>query len=214
MSPLRLRLLLAAALCLSTAALAEAPPDAKAAFTSLKTLAGAWEGQLTTDLKEPDPSLPQGAKVKIWLRVTSMGNALMHEMKVESRPDNLITMLYLDEGRLLLTHYCDAGNRPRMVAKPSADDKTVAYLMDYRKMSREDAERLCAGLESDPDAEYCETIEIDAAAIRPSSHIAHDGAAESTPPMPEIRRLAAFGSPTAAATWPMIPAGTVEQYVT
>jgi hypothetical protein len=127
MNPLRLRLLLAAALCLSTAALAEAPPDAKAVFTSLKTLAGAWEGQLTTDLKEPDPTLPQGAKVKVWLRVTSMGNALMHEMKMEGRPDNPITMLYLDEGRLLLTHYCDAGNRPRMVAKPSTDGKTVAF---------------------------------------------------------------------------------------
>ena len=124
-TPLRLRILLAAALCLSTAALAEAPPDAKAAFTSLKTLEGAWEGRLTTDPKVPE--LPEGANAKVWLRVTSRGNALMHEMKMEGRPDDPITMLYLDEGRLLLTHYCDAGNRPRMVAKPSADGKTVAF---------------------------------------------------------------------------------------
>jgi hypothetical protein len=124
-TPLRLRILLAAALCLSTAALAEAPPDAKAAFTSLKTLEGAWEGRLTTDPKVPE--LPEGTNAKVWLRVTSRGNALMHEMKMEGRPDDPITMLYLDEGRLLLTHYCDAGNRPRMVAKPSADGKTVAF---------------------------------------------------------------------------------------
>jgi hypothetical protein len=125
MNRLRLPLLLAAVLCLSTAALAENPPDAKTSFTSLKTLEGAWEGRLTTDPKVPE--LPEGANAKVWLRVTSMGNVLMHEMKMEGRPDDPITMLYLDEGRLLLTHYCDAGNRPRMVAKPSTDGKTVAF---------------------------------------------------------------------------------------
>ena len=47
------------------------------------------------------------------------------------------------------------------------DEKTVAYLMAYRGMARGAAERLCRGLASDADAEYCEVIEIDAAAIRP-----------------------------------------------
>src|SRR5947199_9434084 len=39
--------------------------------------------------------------------------------------------------------------------------------MAYRAMSRAQAEGLCAGARSDPDAQYCEVIEIDAAAIRP-----------------------------------------------
>src|SRR5206468_1711869 len=47
------------------------------------------------------------------------------------------------------------------------DGKTVEYLVAYRGMPRGEAERLCAGLASDAGAEYCEVIEIDAAAIRP-----------------------------------------------
>src|SRR5437762_13886198 len=39
--------------------------------------------------------------------------------------------------------------------------------MQYRGMPRGEAERCCAGLASDAGAEYCEVIEIDAAAIRP-----------------------------------------------
>lgn len=106
-------------------AAASAQTDAKASFSTLKTLEGAWEGSVTTD--PPVPELKPGTTAKVWLRVTSMGNVLMHEAKMEGRPDNPITMLYLDEGRLLLTHYCDAGNRPRMVGSATPDGKSVKF---------------------------------------------------------------------------------------
>jgi 3-isopropylmalate/(R)-2-methylmalate dehydratase large subunit len=47
------------------------------------------------------------------------------------------------------------------------DGRTVECRMEYRRRSRAEAEAQCAGLASDPDAEFCEVIEIDATAIRP-----------------------------------------------
>ncbi len=123
-----LRWLMAVALMsLSTLAFAQSgaqPSDAQKSFDKLKTLAGSWEGTVTT--QPPHPEM-DGKQVQASLRVTSMGNAMMHEMTGAGRPDDPITMLYLDGGRLLLTHYCDAGNRPRMTGKMSPDGKTVEF---------------------------------------------------------------------------------------
>jgi hypothetical protein len=106
------------------AAAAYAQSDAQKSFDQLKTLAGSWDGVVKTNPPSPDLD---GKHVQATLRVTSMGNALMHEMRGEGRPDDPITMLYMDNDRLTLTHYCDAGNRPRMVAKASPDGKTVEF---------------------------------------------------------------------------------------
>jgi hypothetical protein len=101
-----------------------APSDAQKSFEKLKALAGSWVGQLTTFPKE---SSVDGKFAQFSLRVTSMGNALVHELSVSGRPDHPVTMFYLDGDRLLLTHYCDAGNRPRMAGKVSPDGKTLEF---------------------------------------------------------------------------------------
>ena len=113
--------------------------DAQKSFTVLKSLAGTWEGHGTSNPPVPDmPDLMQ-----ISFRVTSSGHALMHEMQGKDQPGAKtqsqssakshegggapITMLYVDGDQLLLTHFCDAGNRPRMVGKISSDGKTVEF---------------------------------------------------------------------------------------
>src|ERR1700733_11472335 len=103
-----LRFLLSAVL-MGLSSLAFAQSDAQKSFNQLKSLAGSWEG--TVD----------GKPMHLSLRVTSMGNALVHEMTIAGRPDDPITMLYIDGDRLLLTHYCDAGNRARMAATMTPD---------------------------------------------------------------------------------------------
>ena len=99
-------------LLLSAAALAQSA--SQKSFDQLKALAGSWDGTV------------EGHPMHVSLRVTSMGNALMHEMKGEG-PDDPITMFHLDGDRLVLTHYCDAGNQPHMVATISPDGKTIVF---------------------------------------------------------------------------------------
>src|SRR5882757_651249 len=94
---------------------AEQKTEAQLSFEKMKTLEGNWEGKVTV-AEHPEMNNMGG---QISFRVTSMGNALVHEMYGEGRPDHTVTMIYLDSGRLLLTHYCDAGNRPRMAGKLS-----------------------------------------------------------------------------------------------
>ena len=101
-----------------------APSASQKAFDQLKTLEGSWVGQLTTSPQEPTVN---GRFAQFSLLVTSRGNAFEHEMSVSGLPDHPLTVFYRDEDRLLLTHYCDAGNRPRMVGKVSPDGKTLEF---------------------------------------------------------------------------------------
>jgi hypothetical protein len=110
--------------------------DAQKSFDNLKTLAGTWQGSLKAT--PPDPEI-DNAKPEITLRVTSRGNALVHEMQEAGTPldakkyDHPVTMLYVDGDKLNLIHYCDAGNRPHMVARPSADGKKIEF--DFTDLS-------------------------------------------------------------------------------
>jgi hypothetical protein len=127
---LRLLAISIAALFASRLTFAQSPPpaqqptpksDAQISFAALKTLAGTWTGRVTTDPANPDIEGP----IQATLRVASAGNVLIHEIAPGGTPEP--TMIYVDGDRLTLVHYCEAGNRPRMVARKSADAKTVQF---------------------------------------------------------------------------------------
>ncbi len=105
--------------------------EAQKSFDKLKALAGEWEGAATAD--PPVSEIPAGTRLHISMRITSRGNALVHEMQEPGTPldptkyDHPLTMIYLNNDQLNLVHYCDAGNRPHMIAKSSPDGKTVEF---------------------------------------------------------------------------------------
>ncbi len=122
--------------------------ETQKSFDTLKTIAGEWQGQLKTDMPE-EMKKALSAKgqspdnqMHISLRVTSRGNVLVHEMQEANTPldaakyDPPVTMMYLDQDKLNLVHYCDAGNRPHMVAR-SSDGKTFEF--DFADLSGSNA---------------------------------------------------------------------------
>jgi len=98
-----------------------AKSDAQISFDVLKSLAGTWTGPVTTD--PPNPGID--GPIQVTIRVASRGSALVHEIAPGGIPEP--TMIYLEGDRLTLVHYCEAGNRPRMVARKSPDQKRMEF---------------------------------------------------------------------------------------
>ena len=96
---------------------AAAQSDAKKAFAKLKTLTGSWQG---TVMRIP---------INFTIRSASSGTAILHEGDTSEAgpPKHEITMFYVEEDRLLATHYCDAGNRSRSEGKMSPDGKAIEF---------------------------------------------------------------------------------------
>jgi len=119
-----------------TAAAALAQEGAKKSFEQLKSLAGSWEGKNS-----------MGEALQVSFKVTSGGSALLSE--IQGHGEDMITMFHLDgPNKLELTHYCGAGNQPRMLATISPDGKTITF--DYQ-----DATNLAS-----PDAGHMQRVVI------------------------------------------------------
>jgi hypothetical protein len=95
--------------------------DGQLSFDRLKGLAGTWTGQVTTNPPVPDINGP----IQVTMRVASRGNVVVHEIAPGGVPEP--TMIYLEDDRLTLVHYCEAGNRPRLVARKSPDPNSVDF---------------------------------------------------------------------------------------
>jgi hypothetical protein len=78
--------------------------NADAAFAKLKTLVGNWEG-----------SSSRGTVTSSY-ELISNGSALVEHVKVPGE-QVMLTVYHLDGDRLVLTHYCTAGNQPHMQAE-------------------------------------------------------------------------------------------------
>jgi hypothetical protein len=115
--------------------------DSGASFDHLKALAGAWEGKASN-----------GQTVHESYKVTSGGSAVMSEISGE---ENMITMFHMDGDNLVMTHYCTAGNQPRMKASTSAEGKTITFdFMDATNLVSPDAGHMHRAVFSLADADH------------------------------------------------------------
>ena len=110
------------------AASALAQSEAQKSFDQLKSLAGTWEGKNK-----------QNQPLQVTFRVTSEGSALMSE--IIAPKEDMITIFHMNgPDKLMLTHYCAAGNQPRMQAKTSPDGKTISFdFLDATNLPTPDA---------------------------------------------------------------------------
>ncbi len=77
--------------------------DAKTAFARLKTLEGDWK--VAGGGAHPDG--------KVIYKVTAAGSALMED-QFPGTDHAMVSMYHLDGDDLRMTHYCAAGNQPRL----------------------------------------------------------------------------------------------------
>ena len=91
-----------------------ATPPANAGFEKMKTLVGDWRGKTA----EGDP-------ITVTYRLVAAGSVIEEHLSFA----DMITMYHVNGKNLMLTHYCAAGNQPRMKAAPfKAGDQTLAFV--------------------------------------------------------------------------------------
>ncbi len=103
--------------------------EMKGGFDRLKSLAGEWEGKSAS-----------GKSVALKSRLVSGGSAIEETLEPAGEPA-MVTVYYPDGGRLMVTHYCSAGNQPRMVTENAGGDgKRLAFAyLDATNLSSADA---------------------------------------------------------------------------
>ena len=111
---MKLRKLAVTLFVVLSAGLVMAETDAHKTFDQLKGMEGNWVGKNA-----------KGEPLQVTFRLTAGGSALMSEIHGKG-PENMITMFHMDGDRLLMTHYCGAGNQPRMKVA-TADAKSVSF---------------------------------------------------------------------------------------
>ena len=112
----RTMILLAIGCLLFSCAQALAQTKTHAGFEKLKSLVGVWEGKRS-----------DGRAVKVTYELISGGQGLMETLSAADE-DEMVTVYHPDGSKLKLTHYCSAGNQPRMQADvPTGEIKNLNF---------------------------------------------------------------------------------------
>lgn len=89
-------------------------------FARLRALEGTWKGTAHATNGESFP-------VEVDYRLTGGGTALV-ETLFKGTPHEMVTVYHCDGSDIVLTHYCSAGNQPRMrLATPGAQELVFEF---------------------------------------------------------------------------------------
>jgi len=116
-------------------------------WEKLKTLVGTWQGH--------EGDMP----VAVTYSLVSNGHSLMESLTAE-HGTNMITMYAPDGDSILATHYCAAGNQPRMRAKASSGTESVASVASVAPVAPIDFQFVDAANVQDPNAEIMRRLVI------------------------------------------------------
>jgi len=100
------------------------PVTAKEAFSKLKTLKGTW------NIKVSEAEHHEPGATKVVYRLTGAGSALVETDFPDSNHE-MVSVFHLDGDDLRLTHYCAAGNQPRLkLDRTSSSPTRFVFVFD------------------------------------------------------------------------------------
>jgi hypothetical protein len=110
---------------------AKAGIDAKTAFKRIKTLVGTWKGKTVEEEKSGHEKGDQkhDAETTVIYKLTGAGSALVETQFPDSNHE-MVSVYHLDGDDLRMTHYCAAGNQPRVKldrANSTADEFVFVF---------------------------------------------------------------------------------------
>ncbi len=100
--------------------------NAESSFEKLKSLEGTWSGS----------GGPEGQtrQIDVHYEIVSGGQAVV-ETRVPENEASMVTVFHLDGDKLMMTHYCSAGNQPRMKAETLQEGTLSFTLLDVTNLA-------------------------------------------------------------------------------
>lgn len=105
--------------CCDVKVVSKAEDAAATAMEKLKSLVGDWE------MVNPPEGAPRG-KVTVQYKLIGKGSSLV-ETIFPGTDMEMLSVYHRDGDQVVMTHYCAAGNQPRMRVKPGQDANELVF---------------------------------------------------------------------------------------
>jgi hypothetical protein len=111
------------------------PAASSNAFNSIKTLVGDWEGTFQWI------GTARKGQMNARYYLTGNGSAVVEDLTSDGKTPNMTTVYHLNGTELRATHYCGAGNQPRLKATSTNEntDSVKFEMIDITNLAKPEA---------------------------------------------------------------------------